>query len=104
MRSGNISLIELASVSYLQSATCVLLIAIPLYIASVRDPRPVVLLGALEVDVRRYLVDHGSTTDIKFSYCKRGVCVCVCVCVMEVEGEQWVCTTLFLPELSNGGT
>jgi len=38
----------------------------------VSEPRPVVLLGALEVDIRRHLVENGSNEYIKFSYCKRG--------------------------------
>ena len=40
---------------------------------AVTEPRPVVLLGAMEVDVRRYLVENGSNEDIKFSYCRRGM-------------------------------
>ena len=50
---------------------------------AVTEPRPVVLLGAMEVDVRRYLVENGSNEDIKFSYCRRGMvrgCDGGCVC------------------------
>jgi len=43
----------------------------PIRKVKVTEPRPVVLLGALEVDIRRYLVENGSNEDIKFSYCKR---------------------------------
>ena len=38
----------------------------------VTEPRPVVLLGAYEAEIRRYLVEHGSNSDIKFAYCKKG--------------------------------
>ena len=36
------------------------------------EPRPVVLLGAHEAEIRRYLVEHGSNSDIKFAYCRKG--------------------------------
>ena len=38
---------------------------------AVTEPRPVVLLGAHEAELRRYLVEHGSNSDIKFAYCKK---------------------------------
>ena len=38
----------------------------------VTEPRPVVLLGAHEAEIRRYLVEHGSNSEIKFAYCKKG--------------------------------
>ena len=39
---------------------------------AVMEPRPVVLLGALETDMQRYLVEFGSTEDIRFTTCRRG--------------------------------
>ena len=44
-------------------------------------PRPVVLLGGCENEVRQGLVKQGVIDGIKFAFCKRGVCECVCVCV-----------------------
>ncbi len=56
----------------------------PSFVSIVTEPRPVVLVGSLEVEIRSYLVKHGSTSDIKFCYCKRGVVCVVCVSVESI--------------------